>query len=158
MRRADERQGRQRLLLVACRQDAGAEETRRRPGSTGRRGEAGADVEALMEEAPQHIVEQPLLAAEQMDAAGHVEKQPVAAVQRHQRGVAVAPVGQAFEQPHVGLRVGLDDIDAGMHGAGVGYAHAGLQLQPLSLRVEGRYALAVPVAVADDERRMRLRA
>ena len=68
---------------------------------------------------------------------------PVASVERHQRRVAVAPVGKAFEQPAVGLRFGLDDLDRGMHGARVGNAHAALQLQRLSPLVERGDALGV---------------
>ena len=102
-----------------------------------------------MEKARQDVVQHRPFAAEQMGAAGDVEKQAVGAVQRHQRGVAVAPVGKAFEQAAVGLRIGLDDVDRGMHGARIGNAHAALQMKRLSPLVEGRDALRVPVAMAD---------
>ena len=92
-----------------------------------------------------------------MGAAGDVEKKPVGRVDRDQRRVAVAPVGQRLEQPAVGLRLGFDHIDRRMHGAGVGDAHAGLELQRLSPLVESRDPLRVAVAMTDDERQPRLR-
>jgi len=51
-------------------------------------------------------------------------------------------------------RVGLDHVDRRMHGAGIGNAHAALQLQRLSPLVEGRDALGVVVAMADHQRQM----
>ena len=110
---------------------------RRRPGGARRGGKPGADIKALMEEARQDVVEHGAFAAEKMGAAGDVEKQAVGPVQRHQRGVAVAPVGEAFEQAAVGLRIGFDDVDRRMHGARIGDAHAALQMQRLSPLVEG---------------------
>ena len=143
MPQGGQRQGGEQLFLLAGGNDAVAAEARRRPGRARRRGKPGADIETLLEEARQDVVQHGALAAEQMGAAGDVEEKPVRAVERHQRRVAVAPVGEAFEQPAVGLRIGLDDVDRGMHGARVGNAHAALQLQRLSPLVEGdmRWAL-----------------
>ena len=81
---------------------------RPRPASRqGRRARQNPDGRSAASSSSQHR----LFAAEQMGAAGDVEEQPVRAVERHQRRVAVAPVGEAFEQPAVGLRIGFDDLD-----------------------------------------------
>lgn len=109
----------------------------RRPGRPRCWGKAGANIETLMEEARQDVVQHGALAAEQMGAAGDVEKQAVRPVQRYQRGVAVAPVGKAFEQAPVCFRIGLDNVDRRMHGARIGDAHVAFQVQRLSPLVEG---------------------
>ena len=89
-----------------------------------------------MEKAIEKIVQHGPLAAEKMGAAGNVQKEPVGAVERHQRRIAVAPVGEAIEQPPVGLGLGFDNFDRGMHGACFRNAHADPELQLPSPRVE----------------------
>ncbi len=61
---------------------SGAAEARRRPGRARRRGQPGADVEPLVEEPRQEVVQHGPFAAEEMGAAGDVEEQAVAAVDR----------------------------------------------------------------------------
>ena len=53
-----------------------------------------------------------------MGAAGDVEEQATITVQRHQRRVAVAPVGNGFQEALVGIRLGGPGIKVWMAGAG----------------------------------------
>ena len=48
------------------------------------------------------------LAAEQMGAAGDVEKQAMRGIQRHQRREAVAPVGDGIQRPGIGGFIGIE--------------------------------------------------
>ena len=50
------------------------------------------------------------LAAEQMGAAGDVEKQAVRRIQRHQRREAVAPVGDGVQRRGVGGFIGIEHL------------------------------------------------
>ena len=110
---------------------------RRRPASRrGRRGHRNPDGRSR----DRQIVQHRLFAAEQMGAAGDVEKQAVGAVERHQRRVAVAPVGEAFEQPAVGLRIGLDDVDAGCMARASAMPMPGFSSAPQPARRELRCA------------------
>ena len=64
--------------------------------------------------APHSSLQQRGLAAEQMGAAGDVEKQAMRRIERHQRREAVAPVGDVVERLGVGRLVGVDGpSDAG---------------------------------------------
>lgn len=99
-----------------------------------------------------HLIEHRLFAAEEVDAAGDVEKEPVLSAQRDQRRIAVAPVGKAFQKPAIGLRLRLDHLQPGMHGARVGHPHARAQPEGGGRLVEGCDALRVVLAVADGER------
>ena len=77
------------------------------------------------------------LAAEQMRAAGDVEHQPVRRIEPDQRRIAVAPVGDRFEQTPVGLRIGIRDRQARIHRARIGERHAGLEAEPRRGVVQG---------------------
>ena len=57
--------------------------------------------------APHERAQQGRLAAEQMGAAGDVEKQPMRRIERHQRREAVAPVGDVVQRLAVGGLVGV---------------------------------------------------
>ena len=48
-------------------------------------------------------------------------------MQPDERRIAVAPVGDGFEELPVGERIGVDRLEPRMHGARVGQRHAGLQ-------------------------------
>ena len=80
-------------------------------------------------------------AAEQMRAAGDVEHKTVRRIEPDQRRVAVAPIGDGFEQTPVGLRIGVRDRQARIHGARVGEPHAGLKAEPRRAVVQGGDAL-----------------
>ena len=65
-----------------------------------------------------------------MSAAGDIEQQTIRWIEADQRRVAVAPIGNAFEQPPIRLRIGFHDRQLWIHGAGIGEAHAGFQSEP----------------------------
>ena len=96
----------------AARDDAGLAIARDAPGAADRVGNRDAGVKPLMREPRDQIAGQRRFAAEQMRAAGDVEQQAVRRIEADQRRVAVAPVGDGFEQPPVGLRIGVHDRQA----------------------------------------------
>jgi hypothetical protein len=114
-----ERQRRQPVRFVS-RRNRRERKTRCCPRRARCRGKSRPHAEALVEQARQEIVEHRLFAAEEVGATGDVEEQPIRAIQRHQRRIAVAPVGQAFEQPPVGFRIGFLHFERGVHGASIG--------------------------------------
>jgi hypothetical protein len=83
-----------------------------------------------MREPRDQIVGERGFAAEQMRAAGNVEQQTIRRIEPNQRRRAVAPIGNAFEQPPIGLRIGIHDRQAWIHGAGIGERHAGFEPKP----------------------------
>ena len=85
------RQRPDRIGFLAGADDAAMGMTGQRPRAHGGAGDGGADRKTLR---GQHAAHQPHhrgLAAEQMHAAGDVEKQAVRGIERHQRGETVAP-------------------------------------------------------------------
>ena len=148
-----EGQRRQEGLLLSRFHDAGGEEAGCRPGRAHRRGEARTRVEPQAEETGEKFIEHGSFAAEEVRAAGRVEEKAVLAVERHQRRIAVAPVGQAFEKPPLSRRIGLHDLDPGMHGARIRDPHAALQAERLGPLVKRRDAPCVDLATADEEGR-----
>src|SRR5690606_3351732 len=106
-------------------------ETGRGPGCSRCGSQTGTDVEALAPKLRENVLHHFLLAAEEMGAAGYVEKQAVRPVDGDERRVAVAPVRQVFQHATVGLRIGLDDIDARMHGTRIGNPHTGFKAECL---------------------------
>ena len=95
-------------------------------------------------EPPHQIARQRRLAAEQMRAAGDVEQQPVRRIEPDQRRIAVAPVGDRFEQREVGMRVRIRDRDPRMHRARVGERHADLEAERRRGVVHGGKAATRP--------------
>ena len=101
------RQRPDRIGLLAFANDAAMDMTGQRPRAHGGAGDGGTDRKTLR---GQHVAHQPHhrgLAAEQMHAAGDVEKQAVRRIERHQRGKAVAPFGDGIQRVSVGGFVGI---------------------------------------------------
>lgn len=69
----------------------------KRSRTGGRAGNRGADSKALRRQHAAQKLQQRRLAAEQMGAAGDVEKQAMRRIERHQRRKAVAPVGDIVQ-------------------------------------------------------------
>ena len=92
-------------------------------------GDRDARLQPALAQPPHQIARERRLAAEQMRAAGDVEQQAVRRIEPDQRRVAVAPVGDRFEQRDVGARVGLRDRDRRMHRARIRERHAGAQAE-----------------------------
>ena len=114
----------------AARDDALFAIARDAPGAADRVGNRDAGAQALLREPRDQIAGERRFAAEQMRAAGDVEQQAIRRIEADQRRVAVAPVGDGFEQAPVGLRIGVHDRQRRIHGAGVGEPHADLQAEP----------------------------
>ena len=87
-------------------------------------GDRGADGKTLPRQRAAHDLQQRGLAAEQMGAAGDVEKQPMRRIERHQRREAVAPVGDVVQRLAVGGLVGVEHRQFGTDRAGIGERQA----------------------------------
>ncbi len=82
--------------------------TRHRPRAHRGAGDGGANGKALRTQYATHHPHQRGLAAEQMGAAGDIEKQAVRGIQRYQRREAVAPVGDVIQRLGVGRLIGIE--------------------------------------------------
>lgn len=80
------------------------------PGRTWRGGNGNRADKTVGVQSGNHILTQRLLSPEQMRAAGNVQHQaglPINDVDRQQRGVTLAPVGNAFQQRCIGSFIGF---------------------------------------------------
>ena len=71
------------------------------------------DDKTLPRQRAAHHLHQRGLAAEQMGAAGNVEKQAMRGIERHQRREAVAPVGDIAQRLGVGRCIGIEHRQCG---------------------------------------------
>src|SRR5262249_6346636 len=94
----------------------------------------GPQSEAEIGDACRQIVEQILLAAEEMRAASDIEQDSVRCIERDERGIALARLGDALEEFGGGPGVPGNAGKKGMHGGALGEPHAGPQSQPLRRR------------------------
>ncbi len=119
---------------------------------------------ALVEEPRQHVGQHRLLPAEKAGAAGDVEHEAEISgkiagrtlrrgIERHQRRIAVGPVGDRLQQLPVGLRVFVHHLDGGCDGAGIGQAHAAHQPCARRLLIQRDDGERIAAAAGDDERR-----
>ena len=88
--------------------DLRGREARERPGGARIVRKPENDGDALRGEPRAAILDQRLVAAEQMGDARNVEHEPVGAVERGERGESRAPVAQALEKPRLFRRRGLE--------------------------------------------------
>lgn len=93
---------------------------RDRPGAAGGAGDGDASLQALRGKPGNDRVRECRLAAEEMSAAGDIEHQAGRRIERDQRGVAVAPIGDRRQQALVCLGIGLGDGKPRMARAGIG--------------------------------------
>ena len=124
--------------------------TGQRPRAHGGAGDGGADRKTLR---GQHAAQQPHhrgLAAEQMHAAGDVEKQAVRGIERHQRGEAVAPFGNGVQRVGVGGFIGIVHPHLRADGAGIGERQADIEAETRG-RVVERKNLQRVVLLGDDD-------
>ncbi len=106
-----EREYRQRLDrggFPALPDDAAMEVISQGPRTDRGSGDRGADGKALPPQRVAQHLHQRRFAAEQMGAAGDVEKQAMRGVERHQRREAIAPVGDVVQQAGVGGFIGIE--------------------------------------------------
>ncbi len=106
-----EREHRQRfyrLGLAAIRHDLAGDMTRHGARADRCARNRGADGKTLPGQRAAHHLHQHGLAAEQMGAAGNVEKQAMRRIQRHQRRKTVAPGGDVAQRFGVGGCIGIE--------------------------------------------------
>ena len=110
--------------LSAIGDDATGRSVRQRARADRGGGNGRADGKALPRQCPRELPQQRRLAAEQMGAAGDVEKQPMRRIERDQRRETVAPVGDVFQRLAVGRLVGIINRELRTDGAGIGKRQA----------------------------------
>ena len=93
-----------------------------------------------------------------MGAAGNIQQQAVRRVEPDERRIAVAPVGDFFEERTVGRRVGGRDAERGKRAARVGEACAEADAAPLGGAVDGDDAQRIGDLLDDRQRLVRRRA
>ena len=124
--------------------------TGQRPRAHGGAGDGGADHKTLRGQNAAHEPHHRGLAAEQMRAAGDVEKQAVRGIERHQRGEAVAPIGDGVQRVGVGGFIGIIHLHLGADGAGIGERQADIEAKTRG-RVVERKDLQRVVLPGDDD-------
>jgi hypothetical protein len=123
---------RQRLHAVcflAIHDDAAMDMPIHRPRADRGAGNRRTDGKALPRQRVTYHLHQRGLAAEQMRAAGDVKEQAMRGIQRHQRGEAVAPVGDGAQRLRVGGLVGIEHLYIRTDRAGIGQRQAGLKAE-----------------------------
>ena len=110
----------ERLVAQGLGRGSHARKPRQRPGRARIAGGADDDGDSLRGEPRATILDQRRLALEQMSDAGNVEHQPVAPIERGQRGIAGAPVAEARQKLRFFKRLGLDHDESRKAGARVG--------------------------------------
>ncbi len=146
-----ERQRRQQCALLAAGIARRLAEMRGGPGGADVAGDGDGVGKARLRDALAQIGDQRFLAAVKMRAAADVEQQAVGRVDRHQRRVAQAPVGDILQQGCVGLGVFLDRLQRRMHGARLRQREAGVQAEPFRRLVDGDDQLGIAALAVDDE-------
>jgi hypothetical protein len=126
------------------------------PGAAGRIGNADARTQTLGGEPRDDIAGKRRLAAEEMGAAGDVEHDARGRIDPDQRGVAVAPVGDRFEQPLVGRGIARRDLQRGMARACIGKRKTDREAQARGCVVQRRDPQRALDQVGDDERALAL--
>ena len=106
----EHRQRPDRIGFLAVTDDAAMDMTTHRPRAHRGAGDRGADGKTLHGQRVAHPPHHRGLAAEQMGAAGDVEKQAMRSIERHQRREAVAPVGDVIQRPGVGGFIGIEHL------------------------------------------------
>jgi hypothetical protein len=133
-RRDGKRSDRLRFLSRRCNRTIGVARERA-CGSRGSR-QRRLNGKTLRFERGRDAAEQHTLAAEKRRCARHVEQQPMRQIESDQRRVAVAPIGDRFEQRAIRVLVGFDDFEIGNHRARIGEHHAGGKIRSRRLAID----------------------
>ena len=126
-----------RLGLRTRKNSAARAVMRKRPGGAGGGGDGAAHLKTLARETVKEVGEERFfavimaMAGEKMRAAGDVEEQAVRKIERDERRIAVAPVGELFEERMVGRLVGLGHDEIGDGAACIGKGGAQADSPPL---------------------------
>lgn len=125
----------------------------RQRGSGARRiGEAERHCEPQPRQPRLDLGDEPLLAAEEMRDAGHVEHQSIGAVERDERREAGAGVGDPLEKLRLGRRIGLDRDERRMARPRIGERQADAEAEPGGAGVDADQALGAFDLGDGDER------
>ena len=127
---------------------------RQRPGRARIAGGADGDGDSLRGEPRATVLDQRRFALEQMGDAGNVEHQPVAPIERGERGIAGAPIAEARQKPRLFRRLSLDHDESRKAGARVGQRKAQAQAEPRGLSVDADQPLRI-VDLGDRDKRRR---
>ena len=133
------------LVAQGLGRDLHARKPRQRRSRARIAGDSESGGKPLGGEALQAVLGQRRLTAEEMSDPGNVERQPVGAIDRGERGVAGAPVAKTREEPRVFGRLSLDRDEGGMARARVGEGRgrrSGRAARPPRRRTTSRSALA----------------
>ena len=90
-----------------------------------------------------------------MGDSGNIEHQPVASIERGERGIAGAPIAKARQKLRLLRRLSLDRDESGKAGARVGERKAYAQAEPRGLGVDANQPLRV-VDLGDRDKQRRL--
>jgi hypothetical protein len=97
-----------------------------------------------------------LAAREKMRAAGYVEEETMRKIERDQRRIAIAPVGDLLQKRTVGNFVGLLDHKVGDGAACIGKRQTGTESSQLGILVESNDPHCILDLRDDGKRRRRL--
>ena len=142
--------------LVAQRvgRDLRLRKPRQRPSGARIAGDAGGDGDSLRSKPRATVLDERRLAAEEMRNTGNVEHQPVAPIERGERGKAGAPVAEALKKPRLFHRRRLDRDEIRVTRARVGERKADGQSEPRGLDVDADEPLSI-VDLGDGRERRR---
>ncbi len=101
------------------------------------------------------VLDQRRFALEQMGDAGNVEHQPVAPIERGERGIAGAPIAEARQKLRLFRGLSLDHDESRKAGARVGERKAKAQAEPRCLSVDANQPLRI-VDLGDRDKRRAL--
>jgi hypothetical protein len=96
---------------------------------------------------------QSLLAAEEMRAAADIQQDAVRGIDGDEGRVALAPIGDGFEQARIGIRVFRYGREGRMHGACLRQREARRQSEPFRRCIERHQELEIAALAEDDEGR-----
>ena len=136
--------------FLATPDDAATAMARHRPRAHGGAGDGGADHKTLRGQEVAQVPHHRGLTAEQMSAAGDVEKQAVRGIERHQRRKTVAPFRDCLQRLRVGGRVGVEYPQMRADGAGIGERQTDRQTERRGRVVERRDLQRIVVFGDDD--------
>ena len=147
-----ERQEFQQLALAAGINDRQRGKPRRRRSGADRAGNRSTQRKAETRYACRKIVDELRFAAEEMRATADVEEE-AAGIDRDERRIALAPVGEMIEQPRIRGHVLRDGGKVWVHGARLRERDAGLETDAFRRSIDGDQEIEIAAPSGDDEGR-----
>jgi hypothetical protein len=103
-------------------------------------GDRNPDCKPLRSEPPHEIAAEGRFTSKQMGAAGDVEGKAVRRHEADKRRIAIAPIGNCFQQMLISLWISMFHGKCRIHGARIGKSHPGAQPKAGCGIIEGRDA------------------